>query len=60
MDRLKTLYSEVFNDDGSIKVCGRDKCKHLISCLSDMYPDKYFGDVNTGFLNIKAIREVMK
>ena len=60
MNRLKFLYSEVFNDDGSIKACGRDKCKCLISYLNDMYPDKYFGDINTGFLDIKAVREVMK
>ena len=28
--RFLCLYSEVFEEDGTIKVCGREKCKSLI------------------------------
>lgn len=54
---LNILYNEVFNSDGSVKPCGRDVCKFLISYLSDKYPDVDFGNTDTGYMNIENIKK---
>ena len=57
-DRLDFLeaYDEVFDPDGSIKLCGRDKCKKLIlMCESIAHP---FGNPDTGCMYVEAIKKL--
>lgn len=57
--QILNLYNEIFDENGNVRSCGREKCKQLITLLSEEYPDKKFGDSNTGFMNIKAIKAVL-
>ncbi len=53
------IYAKVFNEDGSIKNCGRTVCIQLISLaqqLSDATID--FGNVDTGFINIEPMQKL--
>lgn len=67
------LYWSVFNKDGSVKLCGRDKCKDLILCCNNMienYSDfkydfglidiseDYFGNLKSGMMNIEKIQQL--
>lgn len=52
-------YDEVFNEDGSIKLCGREKCKDLIiaaMALSNNSNTNYFGNEKTGMMNVPNIQ----
>ncbi len=56
-------YNEVFNEDGSVKLCGREKCKDLIiACqvLSQTTSNGYFGNAVTGMMNVKNIQKFKK
>ena len=56
-------YDAVFNSDGSVKLCGREKCKDLIiACmtLSNMKSDGFFGNEMTGMMNIQNIQQFKK
>lgn len=44
------LVKSVYNDDFSVKACGRDTCKELINYLNSIYPDVNFGNPTTGYL----------
>lgn len=59
MDNIKKLYDEIFTDNGDIKSCGREKCKELIALLETTYPNIDFGNKNTGFMNVKNIKEII-
>ena len=50
-DKFIELYNECFNSDGTVKLCGRAKCKKLLTFLNN---SKY-GDKDLGFLNVKEI-----
>jgi hypothetical protein len=57
------MIDEVFNENGEIKSCGRDKCKELIRvakefAASGRYGDDFtdFGNEDTGFLNVKTMK----
>lgn len=65
MDEFKTLYSEVFDENGNVRNCGREKCKKLINACQTMYEEKYgktkdFGNNENGFMKIKAIKNFAK
>ena len=49
-------YREVFTEDGQVRACGRDACKRLIKLLTDMFPGFYFGNAETGFMDVENIR----
>lgn len=57
-EKLKTVITEVFNENGEIRPCGREKCKELISLASQIYPKINFGDPNTGIMNMDAMKEL--
>ncbi len=58
MNYLKLLYDQVFNSDGSVKNCGKDKCIELICALKDKCVGIDFGNQNTGMMNIREIRKI--
>ncbi|MBO5435292.1 hypothetical protein J6A31_05705 [bacterium] len=58
---FKTQYFKVFDKvSGDVKCCGRDECKILMQMCAEEYPDRIFGSMDTGYMNIAAIREVAK
>ena len=60
MDSLKvefnTVYVSVFDSEGKVKACGRDKCKALMEISNKIEPDTVFGDKNTGYLNVANVK----
>lgn len=59
-------YEAVFNKDGSIKLCGREKCKKLIKISEELCPKVVtgeFGSKETGFIYdevaVKALKELI-
>lgn len=59
-DSFLNLYKEIFNEDGSVKICGREKCRKLISLAIQMekHEDGYFGNDRTGMMNTEKIQEL--
>lgn len=60
---FSNIYEEVFNSDGSVKLCGREKCKDLIiACmvLSSNNNKGYFGNPDTGMMNVGNIQRFKK
>jgi hypothetical protein len=54
MDELLNAFSEVFDPEGHVLNCGREKCKKLIVLANKFFPNynsKYYGDVQTGWMN---------
>ena len=47
------IYSKVFNEDGSMKNCGRTVCIQLITLAEQLDETMQFGDKKTGFINIE-------
>ena len=42
----------VFNEDNSVKACGRTKCIELIQCAKKLNSDLDFGSIETGIMNV--------
>lgn len=58
-DRLLTLYNEVFNSDGTVKLCGRGKCIELILECKRIDADRYYGNTETGIMCIDNIKKLI-
>lgn len=54
-EMLPVVYSEVFDEQGNVKACGREKCLELIEICSELDPFNYYGDSKQGFLNEENI-----
>lgn len=54
-EMLPVVYSEVFDEQGNVKSCGREKCLELIEICSELDPFNYYGDCKQGFLNEENI-----
>jgi hypothetical protein len=62
-NEFKEKYDAVFNENGSVKLCGREKCKDLvIACmvLSKNGTKNYFGNPDTGMMNVENIQRFKK
>lgn len=59
MDELRNLYYKCFNEDGSIKPCGRQNCINLIVACKNIRRGS-FGDENTGYMNTDNIKKLVK
>ena len=62
-NKFKEKYDAVFNENGSVKLCGREKCKDLIiACmvLSKNGTKNYFGNPDTGMMNVENIQRFKK
>ena len=57
MDFIKA-YEEVFDENGNIKVCGRNACKNLISIAEMTDPATNYGNKNTGFINTENMKKL--
>ena len=46
---IDDLLNKVMDLDGNMKSCGRETCKRLLQVLKEEYPDKDFGNLESGF-----------
>lgn len=60
VSKLVKKYHVVFNNEGDIKPCGRKACQDLILTCSQMEPNENFGNLNTGIMNVEAIKKFVK
>jgi hypothetical protein len=54
MNELVEAFAEVFDPEGHVLNCGRDKCKKLIFLAQKNFPNaskEYYGDETTGWMN---------
>ena len=58
-ERFKTSYEQVFDAEGNIKACGRDKCIELM-VAADKIKQGDYGNTNTGRLNIENIQDLYR
>lgn len=56
-ERILKIYEEVFEENGDIKSCGREKCKELILEMTKVYSNVNFGNKETGFMHIENIKK---
>ena len=56
MDKLTKCYNAVFDEDGNIKVCGREKCSELIMAMQERIKTVDFGNEATGMMNVEGIK----
>lgn len=62
-NEFKEKYDAVFDENGSVKLCGREKCKDLVvACmvLSKNGSKNYFGNPDTGMMNVDNIQKFRK
>ena len=49
-------YNRVFDENGDVRLCGRDACRALMLKMEECFPDEKFGNVDTGFIDILKVR----
>lgn len=49
-----------FNENGNIKVCGRNACKNLISIAEMTDPSTNYKNKNTSFTNTENMKSFIK
>lgn len=56
------LFDTVFDENGTVRLCGRDVCKKLIAAADTAAPAQKgkFGDSKTGTMNIKALNALYR
>lgn len=57
-EKFFELYHMVFDKSGSVRNCGRNTCKNLIIAANRIDSSVYFGNVNTGVMDVEAIQEL--
>ena len=58
LDELKDAYESVFDEDGSVKACGRALCMRLMYALKKFRPKAELGNFDTGKMNVKVVKDV--
>lgn len=51
-------YSEVFDSEGQVKLCGRQACKELIVEAQKLDKSTDFGSIEDGLMNVKNIKSL--
>ena len=60
MEKVIEQYKKVFDEEGNVKLCGREACKKLIELCSEIVPNVDFSSLESGFMNVKNIQEFVK
>ena len=58
-ERFCDVAHKVFNDDGTIRVCGRDSVRALIEAAESIDSTKDFGNKEIGRMNVDAVRSLL-
>lgn len=53
---FKSLYKQVFDENGNIKACGRETCIELIRAAAELDGKTKYGNLKTGFMNIDNLK----
>lgn len=53
---FEMLYKEVFDEQGNVKTCGRDRCKKLMWLAHKLDADTDFGNPDNGCMNTEAMK----
>ncbi len=56
--KFRELYEAVFGENGQIKACGRDACKDLINACSELDSLTYYGNPETGIMNLDSFQKM--
>lgn len=56
MKTFNEAYNDVFDINGEIMACGRDKCKELIHIANKIEPNISHGDIENGYMNVESIK----
>ena len=59
MDELRKIYNEVFDGNGNVRACGRDKCAQLMQALHDR-GFRNTGNRTTGVMIIPAVKNAYR
>lgn len=54
--KLIELMDKVFNEDGSVKPCGREVCKKLITCATDFSEAKHAANHTESTHSLKSLQ----
>lgn len=49
-------YNRVFDENGEIRICGREACKALMAKMEECFPGETFGNPDTGCMDIFKIK----
>ena len=52
---LEELFSDVFDENGFVKACGRGACRALILRMEACFPGVDFGNPETGCMDVAKI-----
>ena len=56
--RIQELYDKAFDEDGNVRLCGRDVCIELITQMTVFFGSGInFGDVATGYMNVGNVKK---
>lgn len=58
MKEFLKLYADVFEEDGSIKICTREKTIALIEKAQELKTGVDFGNTDTGYMQVDAIKNL--
>lgn len=58
MEKFFKQYKEVFDKEGNVRACGREKCMRLILTSDNLEPEISHGDLSSGFMKIEAIKSL--
>lgn len=58
-ERFCNVAHKVFNEDGTIRVCGRDSVRALIEAAESIDSTKDFGNKEIGRMNVDAVRSLL-
>ena len=58
--RFLLLFSEAFDKNGEVKLCGREVCQELILLANQIEPNIEHGNPHTGMMDTDAIKSLHK
>lgn len=56
--RFANLYEQAFDENGEVKVCGREVCQELILLANQIEPDINHGNPYTGMMEVEAMHRL--
>ena len=59
-NKFLEFFHKVFEEDFTVKTCGRETCKLLIAAARTIDRETDFGSVKTGIMNVDAIISLYK
>ena len=59
-NKFLEFFHKVFEEDFTVKTCGRETCKLLIAAARTIDRETDFGNVKTGVMNVDAIISLYK